>query len=96
VLARSVLFIGYSLSDVSLRYLFYKLDKLWKLHGKYSVRPRSYIFVPKANPVQEAVLDQWGISMISSERSDPKTALIEFLQGLRTDPPRDLPNLRAV
>jgi hypothetical protein len=99
VLARSVLFIGYSLSDVSLRYLFYKLDKLWKLHGKYSVRPRSYIFVPKPNPVQEAVLDQWGISMISSERADAKTALIEFLQGLRpraADPRGETPNLRAV
>ncbi len=99
VLARSVLFIGYSLSDVSLRYLFYKLDKLWKMHGKYSVRPRSYIFVPKPNPVQEAVLDQWGISMISSERGDAKTALIEFLQGLRmrsNDPREDTPNLRAV
>ncbi len=100
VLARSVLFIGYSLSDVSLRYLFYKLDKLWKMHGKYSVRPRSYIFVPKPNPVQEAVLDQWGIGMISSERADPKSALVEFLQSLRTrtnEPPRsDTPNLRAV
>lgn len=86
VLARSVLFIGYSLSDVSLRYLFYKLDKLWKTHGKYSVRPRSYIFVPRPNPVQEAVLDQWGISMITSDRADPKTALIEFLQSLKARP----------
>lgn len=83
VLARSVLFIGYSLSDISLRFLFYKLDELWKTYGKHSVRPRSYIFVPRPNPVQEAVLDQWGISMISSERGEPKAALTEFLQGLR-------------
>jgi len=99
VLARSVLFIGYSLSDVSLRYLFYKLDKLWKIHGKTSVRPRSYIFVPKPNPVQEAVLDQWGISMISSDRADPKTALVEFLQSLKAhsnDQRGDTPSLRAV
>jgi hypothetical protein len=99
VLARSVLFIGYSLSDVSLRYLFYKLDKLWKTHGKYSVRPRSYIFVPRPNPVQEAVLDQWGISMISSDKGDPKTSLVEFLQTLRgrsADPRLDSPSLRAV
>jgi len=99
VLARSVLFIGYSLSDVSLRYLFYKLDKLWKIHGKTSVRPRSYIFVPKPNPVQEAVLDQWGISMISSDRADPKTALVEFLQSLKAhsnDQRVEPPSLRAV
>jgi hypothetical protein len=45
------------------------------------------------------VLDQWGISMISSERADPKSALVEFLQSLRrsNDPPRsDAPSLRAV
>jgi hypothetical protein len=56
--------------------------------------------VPKPNPVQEAVLDQWGISMISSDRADPKSALVEFLQSLSTrtnEPPRsDTANLRAV
>lgn len=30
VLGKSVLFIGYSLADVNLRFLFYKLAKLWK------------------------------------------------------------------
>ena len=100
VLARSVLFIGYSLSDVSLRYLFYKLDKLWRIHGKTSARPRSYIFVHKPNPVQEAVLDQWGISMISSDKAaDPKTALVEFLQSLKSQSEQqrpDSPGLRVV
>jgi hypothetical protein len=63
------------------------------------VRPRSYIFVPKPNPVQEAVLDQWGISMISSDKTDPKSALVEFLESLRAralDPQPAVPGLRAV
>ena len=99
VLARSVLFIGYSLSDISLRYLFYKLDKLWKRYGNETVRPRSYIFVPKSNPVQEAVLNQWGISMISSDKADPKAALVEFLEGLNqqsSEPRADTATLRVV
>ena len=99
VLARSVLFIGFSLSDISLRYLFYKLDKLWKRYGNETVRPRSYIFVSKPNPVQEAVLDQWGISMISSDKTDPKAALVEFLEGLKskaTEARADTASLRVV
>lgn len=33
VLGKSVLFIGYSLTDVNLRFLFYKLAKLWKTNN---------------------------------------------------------------
>ncbi|MFZ6647234.1 hypothetical protein ACO0LO_16030 [Undibacterium sp. TJN25] len=36
--------------------------------------------VDQANPVQEAILDQWGISTISSEIDNPGKALEEFLQ----------------
>jgi hypothetical protein len=96
VLARSVLFIGYSLSDISLRYLFYKLDKLWKRYGNETLRPRSYIFVPKPNPVQEAVLDQWGISMMSSDKADPKAALVEFLEQLKLHASEQRPDVASL
>jgi SIR2-like domain len=79
VLGKSFLFIGYSLTDINIRFLFYKLAKLWKDHHNGSAQPRSYIFSPKPNPVQEAILDRWGISMISSEIEDPGEALKEFL-----------------
>ena len=79
VLGKSFLFIGYSLTDINIRFLFYKLAKLWKDNHNGSAQPRSYIFSPKPNPVQEVILDQWGISMISSEIEDPGEALKEFL-----------------
>jgi len=60
VLGKSVLFIGYSLADINLRFLFYKLAKLWKANSTGEAQPRSYIFSPRPNPVQEAILDQWG------------------------------------
>ncbi|MCZ4374293.1 SIR2 family protein [Vibrio diazotrophicus] len=80
VLGKTVLFIGYSLSDINIRLLFYKLSKLWK--GNYSggVQPKSYVFSPRPNPVQEAVLEQWGINMINSEIDDSGKALEEFLK----------------
>lgn len=80
VLGKSVLFIGYGLADVNLRFLFYKLSKLWKLNNNGEAQPRSYIFSPTPNPIQEAILDQWGISMLSSEIDDHGEALKNFLE----------------
>lgn len=85
VLGKSVLFIGYSLADINIRFLFYKLSKLWKAHHHGEVQPRSYVFSPKPNPVQERILEQWGIEMISSEIEHPGKALEEFLSKFTRD-----------
>lgn len=82
VLGRSVLFIGYSLTDINIRYLFFKLSRLWKASMPGVQQPRSYIFSPVRNQVQEAVLAQWGIEMIPLERDDPSQALTEFLEAV--------------
>ncbi len=79
VLGKSVLFIGYGLADINLRFLFYKLSKLWKENPTEVAQPKSYIFSPRPNPVQEAILEQWGINMISSEIEEPGEALENFL-----------------
>ncbi|MDF4776978.1 SIR2 family protein [Vibrio parahaemolyticus] len=80
VLGKTVLFIGYSLSDINIRLLFYKLSKLWKGNYCGGAQPKSYVFSPRPNPVQEAVLEQWGINMINSEIDHPGKALEEFLK----------------
>ncbi len=79
VLGKSVLFIGYNLADVNIRFLFYKLSMLWKAHHLGETQPKSYIFSPKPNPVQEKILEQWGIEMVSSEIEHPGAALEDFL-----------------
>lgn len=81
VLSKSVLFIGYGSSDINLRFLFYKLAKLWKVNSYGVAQLRSYILSDRPNPVQEAVLDQWGITMITSNIDEPGKALTEFLEG---------------
>ncbi len=83
VLGRSVLFIGYSLTDINIRYLFYRLANLWKKSSRGTPQPMSFIFSSKPNPVQEAALAQWNIQMISSAEDDPGKALIELLEQLR-------------
>jgi hypothetical protein len=82
ILGRTVLFIGYSLADINIRYLFYKLSRLWKASVPGTPQPNSYIFSPSHNRVQESVLAQWGIQMISLERDDPSKALVEFLEAV--------------
>lgn len=82
VLGRSVLFIGYSLSDINIRYLFYRLANLWKKTARGAPQPMSYIFSARPNPVQEATLAQWNIKMISSSGDDPQKSLVEFLEQI--------------
>ncbi|MBK1730734.1 SIR2 family NAD-dependent protein deacylase [Thiococcus pfennigii] len=80
VLGKSVLFVGYSLSDVNLRYLFYKLAKLWRSEKRKGVQPKSYFFTNRPNPVQEAILEQWEIKVVVSDLDDPQEALTTFLE----------------
>lgn len=82
VLGNSVLFIGYSISDINIRLLFYRLTKMWGRHVLASARPKSYLFTNRPNPVAEEVLGHWGIKMLVSEEDDPKKALTDFLSGL--------------
>ncbi len=84
VLGNSVLFIGYSLNDLNIRLLFYRLTKMWKRSTLASARPKSYIFTNRPNPVAQEVLSHWGIEMIVSEEDDPKKALADFFRDLVT------------
>jgi hypothetical protein len=59
-----VLFIGYSFSDLNVRFLFYKLWKIWANYKMEENRPPSYIYLDRPNPVQERVLRKWGIRPI--------------------------------
>jgi hypothetical protein len=86
VLGRSVLFIGYSLGDINIRYLFYRLSCQWKAAVPDMPQPRSYIFSPLVNPVQAAVLAQWGIEMVTRECDDPSEALAGFLEEMMERP----------
>ena len=92
-LGRSVLFIGYSLTDVNIRYLFYKLPRLWKSSAPDVTQPVSYLFATQRNEVQQAVLAQWGIRMLSVEREDASEALLDFLQEVTAENTRPSPRL---
>ena len=81
-LGRTVLFIGYSMSDMNIRLLLYRLWQTWRQSGYEEDRPRSFVFMPRPSPVQEAVLGRWGITLVTEEVDDPEEALCSFLAKL--------------
>lgn len=85
VLGKSILFIGYSLNDINIRYILFKLSNLWSKDFKSKIRPKSYIFTTRMNPVQELILSNWGVESIVSETDDPGLALSNFLENLIGD-----------
>ncbi|WP_309083712.1 SIR2 family protein [Chelativorans sp.] len=82
-LGSTILFIGYSLSDMNIRLLLHRLWQTWKSSGYEKDRPPSFVFMPNRNPVEEAVLARWGITALSEEEDDPQQALGKFLQRLK-------------
>ena len=82
-LGRTLLFIGYSLSDLNIRLLLHRLWHTWKESGRSRDRPPSYVFMAQADPIQQAVLAQWGITLFSGEGDDPAGALRRFLEDLK-------------
>lgn len=83
-LGRTILFIGYSVSDLNIRLLLHRLWLAWEASGRTADRPASFVFMTRHNAVQEAVLGQWGIKVVSGESDDPSTALIDFLRSLKS------------
>ena len=82
-LHRPILFIGYSLADMNIRYLFHKLWKIWNEAHISDARKKSFIFMSRPNPVEQALFERWGITPIV----DPiggSAGLVEFLRSAKT------------
>jgi hypothetical protein len=81
-LGRTILFTGYSMSDLNIRLLLHRLWESWREAGQEDDRPPSFMFMTSPNAVQEAVLGRWGITMLSGDGKDPEEALTRFLERL--------------
>jgi hypothetical protein len=85
-LGKAILFIGYSLSDMNIRLLLHRLWQTWSRSGYERDRPRSFVFMARYNPVEEAVLAHWGITMLSADsEADPGEATSAFLAHLKNE-----------
>jgi len=81
-LAKTILFIGYSMSDVNIRLLLHRLWQTWSRSGYERDRPRSFVFMPRGDLVQEAVLRRLGITLLQGQGDEPGEALTRFMEAL--------------
>jgi uncharacterized short protein YbdD (DUF466 family) len=84
-LGRTILFVGYSMSDMNIRLLLHKLWRMWRDTGRGQDRPPSFVFVADRDAVRDAVLEHWGIGVLSNDEETPQAALAAFLEQLLID-----------
>lgn len=82
-MGRTVLFVGYSMRDLNIRLLLHRIWETWARSGYERRRPRSFVFMPREDPVQRTVLSRWGITLVTAGGDDPEEALAAFLEDLR-------------
>ena len=83
-LGKTVLFVGYSMSDLNIRLLLHNIWRTWQRSGYEKDRPKSFAFMAHRDPLQEAILREWGIEVLAGESEDPAQALEGFLDRLRS------------
>ena len=83
-LGKTILFIVYSMTDLNIRFLMHRLWKTWNGSGYERDRPQSYVFMLRSNPVEQAVLEQWGLRVLTEKDCPPGKALEVFLTKLCT------------
>jgi hypothetical protein len=81
-MGKTLFFIGYSLEDINIRLMLYRLHRIWERSDFATVRPKSYVFLSRPNPVQEAILERRGLAAIVSGEDDPKAGLEKLLDRI--------------
>lgn len=66
LLNHSVLFMGYSLSDMNIRRILCELNNCWPLEYRRR-KPKCYIIVKSHNEIIDTVLEDWGVIPVTAE-----------------------------
>ncbi|MEO5685239.1 MAG: SIR2 family protein [Chitinophagaceae bacterium] len=83
MLGKALLFIGYSLTDINVRYMLYKLYKLReavKRDGKRT--PSAYLVTYGSGEIQKTLLARWDVNIIELDPLDKQQSMDEFLEAL--------------
>ena len=82
-LGKSLLFVGYSLDDINIRFLLFKLHKLRHRSTREQPRtPSAYLLAFGAGEIQRALLAQWDVEIIELDPLDKTGSVTAFLESL--------------
>lgn len=83
ILGRCLLFVGYSLSDINIRYMLYRLHKLRHRVKRDTNRlPSAYLITFGAGEVQRTLLAQWDVMVVDLDPIDKAKSMDSFLEQL--------------
>ena len=82
MLGKSLLFLGYSFSDINLRLMLYKLMKLRKEHKRTDRLPTAIMAGSGFTPIQRELLERWDVLVVELDPVDRDQALDDFLREL--------------
>ena len=84
MLGKCLLFIGYSLDDVNIRYMLYKLFKLRQQVKNSRTRsiPSAYLTSFGSGEIQKTLLAQWNVSIIELAPLNKQESIENFLKEL--------------
>ena len=83
MLGKSLLFIGYSLSDINIRYMLYKLHKLRQQVRRDTQRvPVAYLTTFGPGEVQKKLLAQWDVALVELDPVNRTDSVDRFLEEL--------------
>jgi NAD-dependent SIR2 family protein deacetylase len=82
MLGKCLLFIGYSLDDVNVRYMLYKLFKLRQQVKKSRTRnlPSAYLTTFGSGEIQKTLLAQWNVTIIELDPLNKQVSIENFLK----------------
>lgn len=84
MLGKCLLFIGYSLDDINIRYMLYKLFKLRQQVKNSRTRsvPSAYLTSFGSGEIQKTLLAQWNVSIIELDPLNKQESIEHFLKAL--------------
>jgi hypothetical protein len=87
ILGKTLLFLGYSLSDLNVRYMLYKLHKMKLMMRRKTLEreeasPTGFLTAFRSNEIQRELLAKWNIEIVELDPVEPTESLAEFLESL--------------
>lgn len=84
ILGKTLLFIGYSLNDINIRYMLYKLHKLRRQMRREALRyPSAFLTSFGSNEIQSKLLAEWNIRIVDLDPARKQESLAKFLESLK-------------